>query len=432
MTKAPGYYHVQESGCIFKHDDRSKNANLKKKSSSKIKRNKNIVDDDDDSDNDFLVNFRNDFEVRVLERPNENELVLEFNHVDASFINALRRILLAEVPTVALEKLYMWNNTGLIHDEVLAHRLGLIPLQVDARLLDDPEEDDADPTDRDTLVFKLDVSCPRPKKGRRNNSDNKWGGDEDEDDDENMMDDDDDKKKNKNNAGEDDFVRDNAELEEISKTAAAKNRSSAAAAHDKNDEPMISRPYTKHVYSSDLQWIPQGPQVDVFGDDPGIRPVHEDILIAKLRPGQAIELEAHGRRGIGKDHAKYCPVATVSYRLRPAIEILEPIYDKLAEELVHLYEPGVFELVNTKEGNHKVKAKVCNPYVCTMSRNYMRNPILKKSLKMTRVPDCYIFSIESVGMYKPGVLVAEALKVLQLKCQRVMDLAIESTEIEAK
>jgi len=62
-----------------------------------------------------------------------------------------------------------------------------------------------------------------------------------------------------------------------------------------------------------------------------------------------------------------------------------------------------------------------------MSRNYMRNPKLKEAIRMSRIPDHFIFSIESVGMYSPTVLLAEALRVLQKKCQRVMDLADEAT-----
>jgi len=48
-----------------------------------------------------------------------------------------------------------------------------------------------------------------------------------------------------------------------------------------------------------------------------VKPVHEDIVIAKLRPGQRIEFEAHCRKGVGKDHTKFSPVATAAYRLLP-------------------------------------------------------------------------------------------------------------------
>ena len=35
---------------------------------------------------------------------------------------------------MAIEKAYIYNNTSVIQDEVLAHRLGLIPLKADPRL----------------------------------------------------------------------------------------------------------------------------------------------------------------------------------------------------------------------------------------------------------------------------------------------------------
>ena len=55
------------------------------------------------------------------------------------------------------------------------------------------------------------------------------------------------------------------------------------------------------VLSSQLQWIPQGEQAERFRDAP-IRPVHDDILLAKLKPGQEIELEAWCEKGVGWTH----------------------------------------------------------------------------------------------------------------------------------
>ena len=339
------------------------------------------------------MHFSNNFELNILD-DKEYELVFELIGCDASFANALRRILLAEVPTVAIETIFMWNNTSIIHDEVLSHRLGLIPLDVDARLfdaMDDTEE--AEPSDRNTVVFQLRVSCGSGPSTSAAASKT------------NTSDDDDD-----NNDGESSGVGVVVENPDLDRVALA------AAKKDAIETP--GRPYTKHIYSKDLVWLPQGSQQSRFPN--GIRPVHDDILIAKLRPGQIIDLEAHARVGIGKDHAKFSPVATACYRLHTEITIDEPIFDDDAEQLVNLYEPGVFELVKSSVPGKNVEAKVCNPYACTMSRNYMRNPTLAKSITMKRIPNHYIFSIESVGMQRPGVLVAEALRVLQQKCTNLL------------
>jgi DNA-directed RNA polymerase alpha subunit len=37
---------------------------------------------------------------------------------------------------MAIEKVFLYNNTSVIPDEVLAHRLGLIPLKADPRLFE--------------------------------------------------------------------------------------------------------------------------------------------------------------------------------------------------------------------------------------------------------------------------------------------------------
>uniref|UniRef100_A0A8C9EZ42 DNA-directed RNA polymerase RpoA/D/Rpb3-type domain-containing protein n=1 Tax=Pavo cristatus TaxID=9049 RepID=A0A8C9EZ42_PAVCR len=79
--------------------------------------------------------FEETFRVDVVR---EEDGVLEFDMVgiDAAIANAFRRILLAEVPTMAVEKVFVYNNTSIVQDEILAHRLGLIPIRADPRLFE--------------------------------------------------------------------------------------------------------------------------------------------------------------------------------------------------------------------------------------------------------------------------------------------------------
>lgn len=282
-----------------------------------------------------------------------DKLQMEFDMVgvDAAIANALRRILLAEVPTMAIEKVFIYNNTSIIQDEVLAHRLGLIPIFADPREFDFRSEGDEEAKDNTTLQFDLKVKCIKNKGAPKNATD--------------------------------------------------------------PDELFIHSKVTTEL----MKWVPIGNQARKY-DLQDIRPVECNILIAKLRPGQEIDLKMDAVKGIGKDHAKFSPVATASYRLLPEITIIKPCEDKLADKLVECFSDGVIKV--TEDENGVRKAVVANPRRDTCSREVFRHEDLKDRVKMSRIRDHFIFSVESTGALHPDVLVCEAIKVLIGKCRHFL------------
>lgn len=51
-----------------------------------------------------------------------------------AYVNALRRLALSDVPTMAVDYVYFYDNNTGIHDEIIAHRLGLTVLKSDVAL----------------------------------------------------------------------------------------------------------------------------------------------------------------------------------------------------------------------------------------------------------------------------------------------------------
>ncbi|MEM3788936.1 MAG: DNA-directed RNA polymerase subunit D [Candidatus Bathyarchaeia archaeon] len=78
-------------------------------------------------------------EIEVLER-DDKSLRLLIRGVDTPFINALRRNVIAEVPCMAIDDVVIIENSSVFHDEIIAHRLGLIPLKTDLDGYNLPEE----------------------------------------------------------------------------------------------------------------------------------------------------------------------------------------------------------------------------------------------------------------------------------------------------
>jgi len=94
-----------------------------------------------------------------IKESNKDAMSFVLRGIDNSMANALRRVMIAEVPTMAIDLVEIETNTGPLHDEFLAHRLGLIPLvSGDADQYQYPRQCDcADRCQRCSVEFTLSV-----------------------------------------------------------------------------------------------------------------------------------------------------------------------------------------------------------------------------------------------------------------------------------
>ncbi|KAA6416475.1 MAG: DNA-directed RNA polymerase II subunit RPB3-A-like [Trebouxia sp. A1-2] len=190
--------------------------------------------------------------VRILSLDRET-CTFELTDTDPDIANALRRVMIAEVPTVAIDLVEIEVNTTVLNDEFIAHRLGLIPLVSHVvESMQSPFEGDGDFQE---INFHLDVHCVS------------------------------------------------------------------------DDTQNITSQDLRQEQSQDASLDSIRPVDD--GDSPGEG--QKGILIVKMRKGQELKLKAIARKGIGKDHAKWSPVATARFKYVPEITLDQQGLEDLSE-----------------------------------------------------------------------------------------------------
>eukprot|EP01004_Peranema_trichophorum_P006088 NODE_4924_length_1094_cov_60.009269_g4376_i0.p1 GENE.NODE_4924_length_1094_cov_60.009269_g4376_i0~~NODE_4924_length_1094_cov_60.009269_g4376_i0.p1 ORF type:complete len:346 (+),score=75.55 NODE_4924_length_1094_cov_60.009269_g4376_i0:51-1088(+) len=87
-------------------------------------------------------------------------LELQFDMIGtcAPIANTIRRVMMEDVPTMAIETVDFVTNTSVIQDENLASRLGLIPIYANPKLFDYPQEEDWTSNYKQCLKFVLNVT----------------------------------------------------------------------------------------------------------------------------------------------------------------------------------------------------------------------------------------------------------------------------------
>jgi DNA-directed RNA polymerase subunit D len=77
--------------------------------------------------------------VKILEKKGERIMFL-LEGSSPAFANALRRVIISEVPVLAVEWVDIHDNNSILFDEVIATRLGLIPLKFDPSKFNSADE----------------------------------------------------------------------------------------------------------------------------------------------------------------------------------------------------------------------------------------------------------------------------------------------------
>lgn len=77
--------------------------------------------------------------VKVVEKT-EEKMTFIADDINPSFANALRRAMIGEVPALAVDDVDVRENSSALYNEVLAHRLALIPMKFDSKALSLREE----------------------------------------------------------------------------------------------------------------------------------------------------------------------------------------------------------------------------------------------------------------------------------------------------
>jgi len=68
-----------------------------------------------------------------------NKLLFVLKDSNEAFANLIRRFAVDEVPTLAIDEVEFRDNSSALYDEIIAHRLGLIPIKTDLKSYELPE-----------------------------------------------------------------------------------------------------------------------------------------------------------------------------------------------------------------------------------------------------------------------------------------------------
>jgi len=261
--------------------------------------------------------------------------------VDASFSNAIRRVCIAEVPTLAIDLVEVLENSSVLCDEFISHRLGLIPIvSTVAKEMSFPYETTLDEeSGRTEIEFELTA------------------------------------------------------------------KGSSDQTYDVTSGHLTS--FDKRVF----------PVKHASLDENNPDPTKAGILVVKLRKHQEVKLRCTARKGIGKDHAKWSPVATAVFRYEPVIDINRALMDTLnVSEKRSFVESCPGRLLRYDEESDSVQVEKNAAYsydgeIMKKAEDLGKPGLVNIRPNMNKVN----FTIETTGALPPEEVVHQGLEILKTK-----------------
>lgn len=171
---------------------------------------------------------------------------------------------------------------------------------------------------------------------------------------------------------------------------------------------------TQNVTSDDLQTDPMWPRCVPIGYN---QRDNKGILIVKMRKGQELRLKAIARKGIGKDHAKWSPVATAVFQHLPDIKIdhgmLSSLTDEEREAICEADPKGTF-----RHSRERQTIEVEDPELYQFDGEVLAKVDelgVGGAIDIVQREDAFLFRIESTGSRPASDIVLSAFEQLQNK-----------------